>query len=650
MPLIDGVEVFSDEKAARKIQTGINAVPDLKQDLKTDIETSKINLDADNSQYNGSDYSIFFDEQEYGEGNALNNRKDSYDTFKEMDTMEFIHRGIEIISDDSTQPNSDGDVMKFVSDDETLKLALEDLFLKKLDMNNELWSIFYETVKMGDNFYEVIPDDYKKPKEIKRVRYLEPDKVERIEKDGKLSHFSYKVVKKDKKTSSVTETAEYKLFPWQIIHFKIENKSHDPYGGSLLEAGVRTYRRLVMLEDLMLVYRISRAPERRVFYIDVGNLNAVEAKRFLMKMKDSYRSQSFLDEAGRINKKANVMSITSDIFVPVKEGSQGTRIETLQGGTSMGTGSEDPLLSYFKTKILRTMNIPSTYMGEGADNSRNLSTIDQKFARFIERVQAQIIQGVNKLAALELFFKGYKKEDLNNFTIELTPPSNVKEITEIELINQRMTLIGTIQQLNLFPNDWILKNILKMSDKEVADIALQKKLEGNEAGGAEGAMGGGGGELPPMDMGTPPEGGEPPVGEAEGGEPPVGEAPPEGENPPEAPPEELAASTLVSMFGKDFLIENKDDFFNLVKKSKDYNTRNPLIPMFESASDFITGRLETSNNKVNRNNIIAMLSMNEFKGINFNERKLKMWEKDENGTKEELNEVIIECGIKSLNS
>ena len=636
MPLIDGVEVFSDEKLAKKIQSNINAVPELKQDLKTDIDPKKIDLEMDNN----SDYSIFFDEQEYGDDGKLNNRKEGYETFKEMDTMEFIHRGIEIISDDSTQPNDTGDVMKFVSDDEALKLVLEELFIKKLDMNNELWSIFYETIKMGDNFYEIIPDDYKKPKEIKRIRYLEPDKIERIEKDGKLSHFSYKIIKKEGKTKTTVETQEYKLFPWQIIHFKIENKSHNPYGGSLLEAGVRTYRRLVMLEDLMLVYRISRAPERRVFYIDVGNLNPVEARRFLTKMKNSYRSQSFLDESGNINKKANVMSITSDIFVPVKEGAQGTRIETLQGGNSMGTGSEDPLLSYFKGKILRTMNIPPAYMGEGADTSRNLSTIDQKFARFIERVQAQIIQGLNKIAALELFFKGYKKEDLSGFKIELTPPSNVKEITEIELINQRMTLIGTIQQLNMFPNQWILKNILKMSDKEIADITLQKRLEANA--GAEAPEGGGmgGGELPPMDMGMPPEG-ETPT--------PEGENPtPEGETPPENSPEELAASTLVNMFGKEFLIENKEDFFELVKQSKEYNKENPLIPMFESASNFITGKLEVNNKKVNRNNVVALFSMNEFKGIDFNNRTLTLWEKDDSGTKKELNEVKISCENKLL--
>lgn len=638
MPLIDGVEVFVDEKAARGIQVDINAVPDLGQELKTDIDPKKIDLTTDNYA-DGSDFNIFFDDTEFGDGGDLANRKNSYTTFKEMDGMEFIHRGIEIISDDSSQPNDTGDVMKFFSDDEEIKTVLDDLFVKKLDINNELWTIFYETVKMGDNFYEIIPDDYKKPKEIKRIRFLEPDKMERIEKDGKLSHFSYKVIKKEKGSNKASEVAEYRLFPWQIIHFKIDNKSNAPYGGSLLEAGVRTYRRLVMLEDLMLVYRISRAPERRVFYIDVGNLNAVEAKRFLTKMKNAYRSQSFIDENGNINKKANVMSITSDIFVPVREGQTGTRIETLQGGSSMGaSGSEDPLLTYFKNKILKTMNIPPSYMGEQADMARSLSTIDQKFGRFIERVQSQIIQGLNKIAALELFFKGYKKEDLSNFKIELTPPSNVKEITEIELINQRMALIGAIQQLNLFPNEWILKNILKMSDKEVADITLQKKLEGNEAqaGGMAGAGGDMAGGIPRMEM--PTDAG------AEGAVPPEG-----GEATPPETPAELAATTIVNMFGKDFLVENKEDFFRMIKASKDYNTPTKLAPMFEAASGFIMGSVKVTSSKTNRNNFVAMASLNEFKGIDFPSRHVSLWEKDDNGTVVDLNELTVECGNEVLN-
>jgi len=572
---------------------------------------------------------MFFDNTAFGEKNSKADRITTYDKCSEMDSMEFIHRGLELIADDSSQPNDDGDTVKIYSDDESIKNTINSLFITKLDLNNELWSIIYETIKLGDNFYEVIVDDYKKPKEIKRIRYIDPRKIERIDINGKLSHFKYI----NKRKTNVSPEQSQKLFPWQILHFKIENKETAPYGGSLLKSGMRTYDRLLMLEDVLLTYKISRAPERRVFYIDVGNLNPVEAKRFMTKMRNSYRTQSFIDEQGNINKKANALSITSDIFVPTREGSSGTRIETLQGGTAMGGGTEDPLLKHFKDKILRTMNIPPQYMGDTSDKSHSLSQLDTKFGRFIERVQAQVIQTLNKLAALELFFKGYKKEDLHNFKIELTPPSNVKEITEIDIFNQRMTLIQTIQQLQMFPNEWIMKKILRFSDKEISDIDMQMKLSTSnaEAGGmgAQSPDGASIGELSPDDVNS-------------------SETPPDGNQ----EPEELSASVMTNVFGKDMLLENKDDFFKVVRAAEKFNKPEKNSLILESMVQLFNTPL-TPPKKESRNNVIAQISINEFKGLDFKNRNIKLYEKAKKRKKQpgtlmleevSYNELIVNCG------
>lgn len=610
--LINGKEVFYTEKQTQSIQKDINKVDGLNSDLKTEVDVKKETSDSMGG-FPDFELNTFFDDSKFGEDFVTKNRKERYAIYREMMTNEFIHRGVELIADDSTQPNDEGNVIKVYSEDGEIKEELEDLFARRLDMNNELWSIFYETCKLGDNFFEVIPNDYKKPKEIVKIRYLTPDRTERVEKNDKLSHFLYKTEKKDKRGNKIEEQ-NFKLWPWQIAHFKIEDKDNDPYGGSLLASGARTYKRLALLEDVMLVYRISRAPERRVFYIDVGNLTPVEAKRFLNKMKNSYRSQSIIDENGNLNKQSNVLSITSDIFIPVREGTQGTRIDTLQPGQAMGAqGSEDPLLEYFKNKILRTMNIPPAYLGEQADRSRSLSNLDQKFGRFIERVQAQIIKGLNKIAALELYFKGYKKEDLNNFQIELTPPSNVKEITEIDIINQKMTLIGTIMQLELFPQQWILKKILKLSNKEISQIMFQKTME-QQAGATEG-----GGEMPGMGGGEMPgvSGGEE---AAAGGE--------------EAAPEELAASTVINVLGKDFLIENKKDMYKLFKKIQEENEPNKMIPLLEDLSNYILSD-QTTNVKKSQNNIKFLLAENEFDGIDFEGDEISLYKKNGNLLSEE---------------
>jgi hypothetical protein len=549
-----------------------------------------------------------------------------------MDTTEFIHRGLEIVADDSSQTNPEGNAIKVYSDDEEIKNTLEDLFVDKLDMNNELWTILFETCKMGDNFYEVVVNDYKKPKNVIFLRYLEPERVDRIEENGRLSYYTYKSMEKPVDIKEAKrygyesgEEVIYKLQPWQIIHFKLENKGFSPYGASLLYSGLKTYRRLNLLEDVMIVYRLSRAPERRVFYIDVGNLNKIEAKRFLEKVKNSYRTSSFIDESGNINKKSRMLSITNDIFVPVREGQQGTKIETLQGGEALHNIDD---MKYFRDKILRTMNIPPAYMGDDADRSRgSLSQLDIKFSRFIERIQSQIIRGLNKIAALELFFGGYKKEKLNDFEIELTPPSNIKEITEIDLMGQKMNLLASIQQLNVFSNQWMLKNILKLSDAEIADIELYRRLEaqnappGEEVPGATGIPGTGN-ETP-----LPPGEEVPGLPEPEAGE--AGVAPPEGEEDVAAPgaaagvattPEELAASTMMTLLGKEFIMENQKDFFKVIQHINDKNNEKPIetVEEWNQVVEDIASIFEEDESVPHTNNTRRQFIINEFGGIKFN--------------------------------
>jgi len=617
--LINGREIEVKPGEPEKIQQKINVIDALRPDLKSEI-SPKDQKDID-FQYN--QFSMF--EKESAE---TADRKVRYAYYREMDKMEFVHRALEIVSDDGSQKNNDGNSMKIYSDDEEVKKILEDLFFERLDINNELWSVIYETCKMGDNFYEVIVDDYKKPKKIVYLRYLEPTKVERVEENGRLSHFVYKRYSSELETltSAIStlkreEDIVYKLQPWQIIHFKIEDKEKLPYGCSLLDAGVGTYRKLSLLEDVMLVYRISRAPERRVFYIDVGNLNKVEARQFLERVKNQYRAASFLDEQGNINKKAHVLSITSDIFVPIREGSQGTKIETLAGGQALESIDD---MKYFRDKILRTMNIPAAYMGDEADRSRgSLAQLDIKFSRFIERIQAQIIKGLNKIAALELFFQGAKKTDLNEFEIELTPPSNIKEITEIDLINQKMGLLQTIQQLTIFPTEWMLKNIMRFSDKEISDILLYKKLEQGEnpqtpeagsgggmplpnAAGPEGGMAPGG-ELPPAEQGMPGE-----VIPAEQGM--AGGAP-------------LTAGTLIKVFGKEFLAENSKDFFKLVRMIENYDKPNKGSSS-EIAKQLREVFMPKSKKRPNFNtkNVTRQIITNEFGGLDLTEGTIKLYE------------------------
>lgn len=631
--LVRGCEVVLDQKKANLTQEKINynvSLPDL---LKTEV-TKKQLKDAgytltDNADNNniGMDLSAL-NNSFSGGGSDLENRKSWYTTFQEMANSNFINRGLQVITDDACQKNTEGDIIGISSDNEEIKNSLKELFHKRLNLQKELWSIFFETIKLGDCFYEIIPDSYEKPTMIAKIRYLEPDKVNRIEINNKLAFYTYTTDMLDEKTKQKVAETQYRLQPWQIIHFKIEDKDFYPYGGSLLKSGVKTFRRLSMLEDAILVYRLARTPERRVFKVGVGNLSAIEANRFVQRVRDGYRTQQIIDSEGKINKKAASLSITQDIFIPVREGENGTSIETLQGGTGLNTIDD---LKFFRDEILLTMNIPPEYMGVSQDGGQagkgSLAVLDSKFARFVERIQYSIEEGLTKLAYIELFFAGKKKEELQDFKLELTPPSNIKEIIDLEFANQKMGLIQAMIGLNIFPTKYILKNVLRMSNKEINDIMLFKDLENQRKAGSGGAMPGGdmslgdmmsspmgAGMAPPMDIGMPP----PPV---EGITPP-----------PEAAT--LTQETLVNVFGKDLLIEHKEDFMRLLKEAENYK-KDKLEEKALIKEDFdnkdVASLMESikkvlgKEKVIGKNNGLHLFFEGEMKGLSFENKKYTIY-------------------------
>ena len=516
-------------------------------------------------------------------------REQYYETYIKMGTLGLVNRALDIISDESSQTNDDNNVIAIDSNNEKIYDCLKTLFFDKLSINTELWSIFKETIKMGDNFYEITLDVKDGMAEgIRRIKYLDPSKIEVHEKDGRVDYYVYKM--QAPKNKSVV--LEQRLFPWQIAHFKIEDKETKPYGKSLLFSGIRSFERLVATEDIFLTYVISRTPSRRVFKIDVGGLPQLEAQRAIREMRDSYRSQQVIDADGNLNQISSILSITSDIFIPVREGQSGTSIETLQGD-GLNMNQNMTFLDNFKNDLIASFNIPAEYIGlDGkvqADRSTTLSQKDIKFGRFIERIQQQIIKTLYKLATLELFFNGFKNDELSDFTLELTPPSTTKEISETGLLETKINLMSQMQGLGVFPVNWLFKRVLRLSDKEIAEIQFMKMIEDKAAQQQQMAMGaqggmpmGGGAGLPggaplpggemPADLNTSTDiGGEvPPGGE-------MGELPPEGEIAPaagEAPaPENLETQEVsyLNVEGQKFLIEDKDDFITLMKYIKTQN-------------------------------------------------------------------------------
>jgi hypothetical protein len=651
--LVNGVEVFDKPislKQALNVQKQINRVPEMEDELKTSGDVSVTNNEIEVVSPNVNNWSVsgpgFFE----GMGSSVRkksalSREQLYEVYMRMDATEFMHRGLEVISDEATQKDDNDEVIQIYSENEKIKEALDDLFYTRLGFDTELWSIVFETCKMGDNFYEIVLEiSDQKALGIKRLKYLDPSKVEIKEANGKVDYYVYRHTNKNSKLS------EQKLFPWQIVHFKIEDKENKPYGRSLLYSGVRTFNRLISTEDIFLTYVISRTPSRRVFKIDVGNLPPLEAQRQLMEIRDRYRSQQVIDEDGNLNRTASMFSITSDIFVPVREGSSGTSIELL-GGEGMNMGQNMTFIDYFKNNLLRTLNIPPEYLGENSqsDKSTSLAQRDVKFARFIERVQSHNLKGCYKIASLHLFFLGFEKEDLQDFTLSLTPPSTIKEVSDIDVITQKINLIQSMQGLGMFPTVWMLKEVLKLTDKEINDIQFLKSIEekqdqmGQQGMPGIGAPAGGmtmpmGGEMPPEGMG----GEMPPAGE-EGETPDIMSEPPTdieaslsgGLEPPEGTEIEDQVSTFIKVLGKNYLVENKEDAIAFIKyiKEQEKNKKKKQAP-----SEFLTEISGFMNNKEVRvqkgkmvNPFLVLENTNEFRGINLRNKKRRTYSIYEEG-------------------
>jgi len=605
-------EDLKKEKNAQKIQRYLNKYHMVSRDLDNTEKMKERDTAKGESQYAWQAYTWI------EEATATSDeRTHRYREYKEMCKVPELNQGLNIYSDNGTQYNISNNVLEIQSDNQKIVEVLEKLFFERLDINSNLWNYTKNMCKYGDEFVEIILDSVTTPKNVLSLeRVKKPANLKREEKDNKLESFTYIYEKDDNKPA-------VKYEPWQIVHFRIEDDEFEPYGKSILEAGRQTFKKLTLMEDAMLIYRISRAPERRVFYVDVGTLSTKEANHYLEQLKRKFKKKSFVNPtSGQIDEKANPLAVDEDFFIAVRENSQGTRIETLPPGQNLGEIDD---VKYFRDRILKTMGIPNGYLGgvsEGVayDPKSYLSNQEIQFSRTIERIQKFIVKGLEKVAIIQLVLQKFESDDLKNFKIKLTPPSNVDQLMEIEIRTQQFGLVQTVKSIvsqdgaPLLPDEWIYKNILGFSEKEVSTIKLQNQMQlqlqaqiaamnqGLADGGAAGgvpAMGGLGGSAPEVAGGPAPS-------EDTGG----------AEKAPEKAPEKLGepdlevASQTIEFDGGQWMLENEQDmkkmlkYINLYEKVHKDNTTKKKVYEQNSATRMtikgeFQGLLKTSGSKNN---------------------------------------------------
>jgi len=416
---------------------------------------------------------------------ANQSRAERYSDFDQMEFMPEIASAIDIYADEMTTSNQFSPLVTVDCKNEEIKQILNTLLYKTLNVEYNLFSWTRTMCKFGDFFLYLDIDEHLG---VKSVLGLPSPEIERLEGEDE-SNPNY--VQFQWNSAGIT------FENWQIAHFRILGQDkYSPYGTSILEPVRRIWRQLQLLEDAMMAYRIVRAPDRRVFYIDVGNVSPQEVEQYMQKVITGMKRNQIVDpNTGRVDLRYNPMSIDEDYYIPVR-GQNLTKIDTLQGGSFVGDIDD---VKYLRDKLFSGLKIPQAYLarGEGqAEDKTMLAQKDMRFARTIQRLQRVVVSELEKIAMIHLYTIGFRNDDLLKFRLKLNNPSKLAELQEIEHFKAQLGVAASAKE-NGFSKRWIFENIFKSSDHDFEriqrelyyDAGIMKSLE---AMGAEQAAGGSG--------------------------------------------------------------------------------------------------------------------------------------------------------------
>jgi hypothetical protein len=408
-----------------------------------------------------------------------------YSEYDAMDTDAIVASAMDIIADESTLRNDMGEILQIRSSDENVQKILYNLFYDILNVEFNLWPWVRNMCKYGDFFlkleisekfgvYNVIPfnafhierqDGYdsNNPASI-RFRFMP-------EGASQPSNYGYYNV-----PNSANQANEIYFDNYEMAHFRLLTDTNFlPYGRSYLEPGRKLFKQYTMMEDAMLIHRIVRAPEKRIFYINVGNIAPTEVENFMQKTISKMKRTPYIDQqTGDYNLKYNMQNLLEDFYIPVRGNDQATKIDTTKGLEYDGIKD----VEYLRDKLFAALKVPKAFMGYEKDltGKSTLAAEDIRFARTIERIQRIIISELNKIALVHLYTQGYTDESLTNFELSLTNPSIIFQQEKIALLKEKVELATSMIENKIVPTDWIYENIFEFSQDhydEYRDLILQ---------------------------------------------------------------------------------------------------------------------------------------------------------------------------------
>ena len=406
-----------------------------------------------------------------------------YSDYEAMDTDPLIASTLDILADEATLKNDMGEVLSIKSSDENIQKVLYNLFYDVLNIEFNLWSWTRNMCKYGDFFlkleiaeefgvYNVLPYTVY---HMTRQEGLDPENPARVtfqlDPDGLAS--SQDPNYRPRSNKKVIEFDNY-----EVAHFRlISDTNYLPYGRSFIEPARKIFKQLTLMEDAMLIHRIMRAPEKRTFYINVGQIPPNEVEQFMQKTINTMKKTPFVDpQTGDYNLRFNMMNMMEDYYIPMRGGDTQTKIDTTKGLDYDGTND----IEYLRDKMFAALKVPKAYFGyEGDLNGKaTLAAEDIRFARTVERLQRILESELTKIALVHLYVQGFKGESLTNFEINLTNPSIIFEQEKVALLKEKVDLASQMLDTKLFPTDYIYDHIFNLSEDqymEMRDLVAEDK-------------------------------------------------------------------------------------------------------------------------------------------------------------------------------
>ena len=446
------------------------------------------------------------------------NRAERYVDFEQMEYMPEIASALDIYADEMTTSNEYDRLLNIECLNHEIKTILESLFYDALNIEFNCFGWARSMVKYGDFFLYL---DIDEKLGITSVIGMPNNEVERLEGQDPTNpnYVQYQ-----------WNGAGMTFENWQVAHFRIlGNDRYSPYGTSVLDPARRIWRQLVLLEDAMIAYRVVRAPERRIFKIDVGNIPPQDVSQYMEKVKTEMKRNQLVDaQTGRVDLRYNPLSLEEDYFIPMR-GGVGSDISSLQGASSLNDIDD---VKYLRDKLFAAIKIPQAYLTnlEGGDEDKTtLAQKDIRFARTIHRLQRSVVAELEKMAIVHLYTLGYRGQDLLSFKITLNNPSRLAELQQLEYMRTKFETATAVPE-GTYSKRWVASNILGLSDSEFLrnqretfyDRKYQQALEGMvEDAAAEAAFGdaSGLGDLGGDDLGGEEDLGLGDLGDAEGSPP-----------------------------------------------------------------------------------------------------------------------------------